>query len=262
MSSGADAKAVVESYEALDDVVLRISVLSLAEIEGKRLVEENKKYSLIPEYQMPITFDKQIQKEIDKIERKKVFDGLKKITSQVVNRVAMVVLVVSVTLYSTFAVSAKFRDVIYRLLFHEKVRYTEVLSNNEHYLRFRDSDIYAAIDHVHAPMYLPNKFQIYDSYGSEYFFGVEYHDDSGGFIVFIQKFGEPNKLEDSVSLRIDSEDAENVETIYINSSEALLTEKNGISTLTWQVGTTVLSLNATCSREELIMVAENIALMK
>lgn len=77
------------------------------------------------------------------------------------------------------------------------------------------------------------------------------YESNNGHFTFSQSNGNP-------IARVDTEDAENVETIIINESEALLVEKDGFVIITWNNQNTFFSLRGTLPADTLIFMAQGI----
>lgn len=182
--------------------------------------------------------------------------SFQKASARVISKVAMVVLAVSVVFYTSLAASAELRGLIYGIVFTHTERYTEITMDNTHYQSFVDSEIYAGRNHVFAPQYIPEGFTLLANEYDELMHMVEYHDDSGGYVAITQFFGR------NTFTRIDTENADAVEKIYINSSEALFVDNKNLITIIWRIGDTMLDVTTTCNRDEAIKIAQSIKLMK
>ncbi len=200
-----------DCYAAIDEAVLRLAVLSMAEEDGKKLVEQNHRYSEMKEFQLPDNVKHRILQEIRKNERKTSVRNNMRRLYPVLSRVAMVFLAISICFYTTFAVSAEFRRLIYKLLITPEERYTQISIADSHYASFADTHIYSDMTHAFGLTYIPGGFELNndESEVTDQFASIVYvsrHTDQQ--FIYYQNFSKQS------SMRVDTENAD-----YWNSQE-------------------------------------------
>lgn len=244
-----------ECLTALDDVILKTALSSLLEIEGRQLVEENERLKNDPRFQLSPEIDQKIQGALRRTEAKQKLRVVGKRAGALVSKVAVIFFAVFMGISSTMAVSAEFRRVIYNLILSYDERYTQIERNTE-YTEFIDSDAYTWV-HIFAPTVMPPEYKLSSISDLETIYTVEYKNNTERFINFAQMLSTGSGM-----MRVDTEKAQKVNTIFIGDSEALLVEKDGIITITWQSGNFLLSIITNDEIDIAIDVAKNIKLLR
>ncbi|MBE6899394.1 MAG: DUF4367 domain-containing protein [Ruminococcaceae bacterium] len=240
MTYNLSEKAIAEKYEDL--LFTKVMALYAAEESEKILSEIENEEPADP---------KNIEKIYSKTERRENFSTLWKYSKKLVTFAAMVVFVAVISLSSVVVASAEAREAvaeaIYHLMIKEYDRYTEVSIGES--TGFIDPEIYDW-EGAYGLTFVPDayKFKEKKSAGTK---NVIIYESNNGHFTFSQSNGNP-------IARVDTEDAENVETIIINESEALLVEKDGFVIITWNNQNTFFSLRGTLPADTLIFMAQGI----
>ena len=253
-----------QCMEAFDDLLIKIAMSSFAELEGGKLSKENEQLKRDPEFQLPPDHEKIIRHALKKYDRKKNFVIIRKAASKIITRVAVVFLILTIGFSVPMTVSAEFRRVIYNLFMTTTERYTQIESNRD-YTEFVDSDAYISDIYkygIFAPTVMPTGYHIesIDAFEDTY---VVVYTKSEKWIVFFQQ----RNFESSIT-RVDTENAQRVETVIIGESKALLVVKrspNGTvaSQIIWNIGDYSFHLASEQNNpDELIVIAKNIKLTK
>ncbi|MBR2639848.1 MAG: DUF4367 domain-containing protein [Oscillospiraceae bacterium] len=233
-------KAIAEKYEDL--LFTKVMALYAAEESEKILSEIENEEPADP---------KNIEKIYSKTERRENLSTIWKVSKKLITFAAMVVFVAVVSLSSVVVASAEAREAvaeaIYHLVLRKTDRYTEVSIGNS--TGFIDPEIYDW-EGAYGLTFVPDayKFKEKKSAGTK---NVIIYESNNGHFTFSQSNGNP-------IARVDTEDAENVETIIINESEALLVEKDGFVIITWNNQNTFFSLRGTLPADTLIFMAQGI----
>jgi hypothetical protein len=235
--------------------MIKIGLSSLAEIEGQELLDENERLKSLPQFEVTPDIQKGIHQTVQREFLRKSLHRASQGIYKVVNRVAVVFLAVTILFSSTMIASADFRDAIYKLMFTHAQRYTQIELDNRTDLEFVDSDIYTW-DHAFAPTVMPQGYVVEDVLDSTLIHVVIYTHENGGEIKFLQNDGRGES-----TLRVDSEDAQLVQTVFINDSEGILVNKDGLNTLVWRIGDSILSLASNENNETLMDIAKGIKLI-
>ena len=104
---------------------------------------------------------------------------------------------------------------------------------------------------VYVPSYIPAGFEIIsmNTYNSES--DIVYQNDKGEQISF-------TSASDTSVTQVDTENADNIETIDISGSKGLLVEKEGLTTVIWSAGNHYFVLMSQLSKEETIKIAKSV----
>ena len=240
--------------EAYDDLMIKIGLSSLAEIEGRELLAENERLKATPEYAVTPEDKKKIRRTVERELRRKSFKKVTGKVYRVTSHVAVVFLAVSILFSSTMIVSAEFRNAIYKMVFTTEPRYTLIELDSRTDMEFVDSEVYTW-EHAFAPTVMPSGYSVEEVLETSITHNVIYTNPNGGKITFFQNSGKGKS-----TMQIDTENAQLVQNVFVNDSEALLVSKNGLQQLVWRVGGSMLHLASTESTDTLLAIAKGIKL--
>lgn len=243
----------IDYQDALDDLILNAALSSLLEIEGNELIDENEALKKDPRFQLTPEIDKKIQRVIKRAESKQRFKIVFKSAGSFVSKVAVIFLAVFLGITSTMAVSADFRRIIYNIILSYDERYTQVEKSAD-YNEFINSGAYKW-GHIFAPTMIPAGYTLVLIEDFTTIYSTRYEKGESLYIEFTQIPG-------NGKARVDTENAQLIKNIYIGDSEALMVEKNGITTLTWQSGDFLLQISSNDQSDIVVNVAEGIKLMR
>lgn len=246
-----------ECRDAYSDVILKIAMSAYAQIDGEALLLENEKSQLDPELQMPPEKLRELERLLARERRKANVASLRRSLYAITTRVAVVFFAVFIVLSSAVVASADLRKAIYSLLIETTERYTQITPSKDK-SAFIDPDVYSWPG-AFAPTYLPPGYVLDETFGV--ITGPISHTSiyrNGDLKILISQASAGDLLE----VRIDTENADIVQTILINESFAQLVVKNGRTTIVWSVGDTVLEVSTTDTTEAAIEVASNIYVIR
>ena len=243
--SGLSKKDIQEEYE---DLVFRKVMAIYVENESKQILAEIKAEK--ENNKVPVD-TRAIEKLYDKKERRENLSILWKYSKKVVSFAAMIVFVAIISLSSAVVAFADVReavvDAIYHLIYEENERYTQVAKGES--IGFVDAEIFDW-EGAYAPTYIPDGYEVREkkSAGSKNM--VIYEGESGHFTI--------SQTKGEINARIDTENAQIIEKIIINDSEALLVEKDGFVTIAWSEGETFFSVRGELYADKLVLVSEGL----
>jgi len=240
--------------QAYEELMIKIAMSSYAEIDGQEAIAENDHLKKIPQFQITSEVKKNIHRTVQKEALKKSIYRLGKGFYVVAGKVAMAFFVAFVLFSTTMLASAEFRGAIYRLVFTYEKEYTLIELDRRSDMEFVDGDVYTW-NHAFAPTEMPHGYQISQVVNMADLNYVIYENESDGYIVFYQNRNDS-------TLQVDTENAQLVQTVLINDSEGLLVNKDGINTLVWRIGDTLLHLEANEDSASLMAIAKGIRLMR
>lgn len=180
------------------------------------------------------------------------------VSGRVVTRVAVVFLTFFICLSTAFAVSPSVRSAVYKMIISPQDLFTNVTVAPHQPGMFIDADLYTW-EHCFAPTYLPEGYELAifeDLAGIELLVSYEKGDK---YIDFTQT---SSGTHCSVSVQVDSENAQITRPIMIGYSEGIYNLKDGETSIVWQVGESMLSLLSNEDTEEVIKIAESIQLLR
>lgn len=240
MTYNLSEKAIVEKYEDL--LFTKVMALYAAEESEKILSEIENEKPADP---------KNIEKIYSKTERRENLSVFWKVSKKLITVAAMVVFVAVISLSSVVVASAEAREAvaeaIYHLVLEEHEEYTRVSIGES--TDFIDPEIYTW-DDAYAPTYIPDGYcfeDILDLINQQ----IVFYKSGDNYFNFKQAKGAGFSYQNT-------ENAELTKTISIGESEGFLIVNNGISTVTWSIDDTLLSVSGTAPTEEIIKIAEGI----
>ncbi len=147
---------------------------------------------------------------------------------------------------------------IYKMIISPQDLFTNVTVAPHQPGMFIDADLYTW-EHCFAPTYLPEGYELAifeDLAGIDLLVSYEKGDK---YIDFTQT---SSGTHCSVSVHVDSENAQITRPIMIGYSEGIYNLKDGETSIVWQVGESMLSLLSNEDTEEVIKIAESIQLLR
>ena len=240
--------------EAYDDLMIKIGLSSLAEIEGRELLAENERLKATPQFKTTPEIEKRIRRTVEQGLRrksfKKVMGGMYRATSHV----AVIFMAVSILFSSTMIASAEFRGAVYKMVFTTEPRYTLIELDSRTEMEFVDSEVYTW-EHAFAPTVMPSGYSVSEVLDSSAFHLVIYTHADGGEIKFFQSSSTAE-----TTMQIDTENAQLIQNVFINDSEGLLVSKNELNQLVWRLGGSMLRLSSKENADTLLAIAKGIKL--
>lgn len=234
----------------LDDAVLRLAALGLLEIAGKSYKAEFDASYPNKIVEMP-SADKidQIERAIKREERREKLGRIQRSIVPLVTKAAVVFFVFFLGFSTVLITSADAREFFYQLVFTVHERYSEVVIPEN----FSDETVKACKEYqiTFVPEGYQKAFDTADEYGAIYGY---FNDKEEFFTVTILQLDDP----ESQTIRFDTEDADFVQPININSSLGLMISKEGETQIVWQNSQTYFSVVSELPSEIVIRIAEGI----
>ncbi len=238
-------EAIQEDYE---DLVFEKVMVIHCEEESKEIIEE------IVKEKNSVVQDNIIEKLFKKKERKENTAILLKFAKKGFVFAASFFFVIVLSLSSVVVAFADVREyvkeTIYNLVYLHDEKYTQISVGQAS--NFIDSEYYDW-NGAYAPTYLTAGY-VYDSKFDAPGNHSIIYTNGDKTIVFAQF--------ETSNFNIDTENANIIETIIINESEALLVIKGEEVSIGWNIGDTMLYINGYESREEIIKIADGIKIIK
>jgi hypothetical protein len=254
MNNAASLWTKEQCVEAYDELMIKIGLSSLAEIEGEELLIENEHLKQTPQYSTTQEDKNRIRRTVERELRRKSFKKVTGRVYRVTSHVAVVFLAVTMLFSSTMIASAEFRNAVYKMIFTAEPRYTLIELDSRTDMEFVGGEAYTW-EHAFAPTVMPQGYSVSEVLETSITHNVIYKNADGGEIIFFQSDGKGQ-----VSMQVDTENAQLVQNVFINDSEALLVSKNGLNQLVWRMGGSMLHLASNESTDTLIAIAKGIKL--
>jgi hypothetical protein len=242
--------------EAYDELMIKIALSSYAEIDGRKSLDENKRLKSSPQFTVTPEVESKIRRTVNKTFTHQSVSRAARGFYKATSKVAVVFLVFAILFSTTVFASSELRSAIYKLVFTHEKEYTLIEIDSATALEFVDSEVYDW-DHAFAPTIMPQGYAVSDMIEAGVIHVVIYENDNGGTIIFHQDDGTAVG-----SANIDTEDAQLVQTIFINDSEGLLVSKDGYNQVAWRIGNSILTIESGSEDSEtLIAIAKGIKLL-
>ena len=236
----------------LEDELFNLALLGLLEIEGKKLITEYKQLEEMGESVSPPAAQvNRIEKMIRRSKRKKaVLFSIQKI-SPIISKIAVWFMVFILGTGTVVFASADIREALYQLIVEQHERYSQIElqqgeENNAEYISNAAS---------YVPSYVPDQMELDQIEKLRYSVNASYigKDNEDLYLTFRQI--DPTG---SAEIRVDTENANRIESVAIGSSEGLLVEKDGSIQIVWNADGTVLTVISNLNEEEVLRFAHGI----
>lgn len=236
----------------LEDELFNLALLGLLEIEGKKLITEYKQLEEMGESVSPPAAQvNRIEKMIRRSKRKKaVLFSIQKI-SPIISKIAVWFMVFILGTGTVVFASADIREALYQLIVEQHERYSQIElqqgeENNAEYISNAAS---------YVPSYVPDQMELDQIEKLRYSVNASYigKDNEELYLTFRQI--DPTG---SAEIRVDTENANRIESVAIGSSEGLLVEKDGSIQIVWNADGTVLTVISNLNEEEVLRFAHGI----
>ena len=228
-----------------DDVVLKLAALGLLEIMGKFYQAEYEEYRSKEKRQLPSPEKlKELQREINRQNRRRKICSLQQILSPIISRVAIIFLVFVIGLSTVLVTSADAREYLYQLIFTMYERYSEVVIP-EDITNTVESKIKYEIT------YIPDGFELTEEQMLTSSESKVYADSNNHFIIIGFE-----TLSDGQTIRFDTENAD-IQSVMIGDSMGHIIKKD-YTQIVWQNATTFFSISSNLPSETTLKIAQGI----
>lgn len=239
-----DHELLNEEYET---VMLKMALSLYLQKEGDAIRAEMEEKAYPPEQP---DIRKFINESFCKMERKDAQKKLCAAAGKAVTCVAVFFLIAALSFTTAFAVSPSVRQAVYRLLFTETERYTEIHLDPQN-ASFIDPEIYTWED-SYAMTYLPEGYEL-DYCKRMVTLNVVMYKSGDKFIDFQQ-----SSPDASVTVHVDTENATVTKNVTINGGDGIYNLKDGYVNIVWRQNGSLLTLLSNDESIDLMKVAEGI----
>ncbi len=228
----------------LEEELFDTALLGLLELEGQRLMEENRRLSSDPGNDGKVARLRKLEKRAR--QRQSLWSRWKtaqKVLKPVVVHAAVVFLILSMSTGALLWASADAREILYTLVITQYEQYAQINYHRElgSGRPKEEERKYIAAGAAFIPTYLPEGLEFGPTEETWCSYSVTYHNpqDPSQEIVF-QQITSPEQL----ILQVDTKNADSVRRIPIGQSEALVVVKDSRTQIVWRVDDVFLSVSA------------------
>ena len=235
--------------QELMDVLLKTALSGYLEQEGAKIIEEAKENNADPDLRISPEERERFYKLIDAEARKKKLREHRKRSKRILNRAAIIFLVVLVGFGTCMLTVDAFRAKFLNMFISQKGDYAVIGVDSSEAPDDSDLPEWASL-----PTYIPEGFTVTSS---------TFEKDLGGLTDYI-KISDNSTISflqrpiSQLSLHIDTEDLDSYEEIKIKGRDGVLTKKDGFYNLTWQGDEYFFVVIAQLSKGEVIKIAESV----
>jgi hypothetical protein len=249
-----DKNKLIEDYE---QSLIKLALTSYAELDGKKLMQENEKLKVDSFYQPTEEAKRKFNKTINKYYHKQKMKEVFSISYKYLNKIAVFLIIVTVLLSVSIFTVEGVRIKVLNLIMNIQNGYTEIrLDNDKENKNIIGNNLYINWDNAYAPTYIPNGYSIRNLTNNKNLKAIEYANKNGETILFQQ-------LDEKGSANIDTEDADKVEKIVIQGCDGLLVNKDGLITVIWNAESFILNTPTdNLQNEDVVKIAESVSLIK
>ena len=235
--------------QELMDVLLKTALSGYLEQEGAKIIEEAKENNADPDLRISPEERERFYKLIDAEARKKKLREHRKRSKRILNRAAIIFLVVLVGFGTCMLTVDAFRAKFLNMFISQKGDYAVIGVDSSETPDDSDLPEWASL-----PTYIPEGFTIASNtvIGKVDVYTDYVNKKDNLSISFIQR-----PLSE-LSLHIDTEDLDLYEELKIKGEDGILTRKDGFYTLTWKGKEYFFVISAQLSEDEVIKIAESV----
>lgn len=235
--------------QELMDVLLKTALSGYLEQEGAKIIEEAKENNADPDLRISPEERERFYKLIDTEARKKKLREHRKRSKRILNRAAIIFLVVLVGFGTCMLTVDAFRAKFLNMFISQKGDYAVIGVDSSEAPDDSDLPEWASL-----PTYIPEGYiKSSSTLGGNMDIFTEYTNNSNHSIISILQ-----RPISQLSLHIDTEDLDSYEEIKIKGRDGVLTKKDGFYNLTWQGDEYFFVLIAQLSDGEVIKIAESV----
>ena len=222
-------KRLMEQYE---EALFELLMDGIAEQEGKELLFELERVNNDPSIDIPEMLDRRCRRIIKNIHRKDKRRKIERITSRVIQRVAVAILVAAMMMTVAFATIPEVRVKVLNVLLTVTDISTDItLGSDQKATGNTDNELERWVVSK-----IPEGYQLLISDENDWSRYYHYENAFGGIIQI-----DLTKVSDGVNAGVDTENADQVSEILINGIKGICIEKEGAIHIVWvDVGTQVI----------------------
>lgn len=247
-----------EVIEELMDLKIKLAMINYSEMDGKALLEENKKLNRDEQYslksEVKAKFIRRLNSHYYGQKGKEFFYSFHRVG----NKVAVILLIIMASLWiSMFTVEAV-RTRVLNLMLDIQEEYTNIhLKEKENNTRI-ESEFNINWENAYAPHFIPEGYTISNLIEDKNLKTIQYSNIENSMIIF-QQYVEGS------SINIDTEDADVISNVTVQEAEGMLVVKGDVVTVAWSNDYYILLLyvyQGDLSNEEVLEIAESVVLIK
>ncbi|GIQ63402.1 hypothetical protein PACILC2_19700 [Paenibacillus cisolokensis] len=247
-------KALQEEYE---DIKIKLLMTRFAELEGKKLIEENEELSKESFY-LPSAKEK--QRFIRRLNFHFTLFNFKRVAKRLFHKrfrkIAIFTPVFLILLLTTFLSVEAFRVKLLNLYIQIEKEYTTIRLEEE----MNQLPVHLQIEwnNAYVPTKVPEGYHITGVSSNQNIKSIEYENESQGFIMFQQN----NR---NSGINVDTEGADEVSRLTLHGHDGLFVHKKDVMTVVWKDEAhlfLILGSSTDLSKEEMIEMAQSVTLIK
>ena len=242
--------------QKMDDIRIKIALLSYMDMEGKLLNEENKALQNDNLYSLDEITRKRNQKKISRFYNVSKIKNTVHKSLKAFNKTAAILLFLiilfSIPMFSVDAIRTK----VFNLIIDMQEEYTSIhLDSNDD---ATSNSIIINGDDAYAPTIIPEGYQLNSITNNDLLKALQYSDTNDSLIIFQQFSG-------GGIVNIDTENADSISKVMIHGSEGILVEKGDLITISWNYADYIFLIDffkSNLSHEEVQNIAESVNQIK
>nr|WP_255654578.1 DUF4367 domain-containing protein [Cohnella sp. REN36] len=240
-----------------DEIKIKIILTQFAELEGKKLLEENEELNKDSFY---LPSEKAKKRFIKGVNRYFLVHRIRKVARVLFQirypKLAVIIPVIIILLLTTFFSVEALRVRILNLIIHVENEYTEIRFG-EDLQEKTEPQFKIEWDNAYVPTRVPKGYKIANITEHQTMKMIEYvNDNDKGYILFQQN-------SDKGGMNIDTEDADEWDTTTIQGEDGLVIRENNRVTVVWQKQDQmflIIGESSSLTKNELINMAESVKL--
>ena len=243
-------------YEGYEDSLFRLVIHSAAEKDGKLLLEEKTALQSDSLNQPSAEVIKRFEQKLATYRKKSNTTKRKWIFHSIINKAAVFFLVLIITFSAVMVTAQAFRVKVMNFLIDIQPEYTS-FQIKDNVSGSSGEKLTVNWTNTYLPTYIPAGYEVDSLTYTEPLKEITYSNpkNKNAYINFTE-------YDSSNNLQVDTENATVVKTVSINGNKGTLIIKNSLTTIVWEVGPNIFSIQSTENRTETMKIAQNVKFIK
>lgn len=241
--------------EEHEDSLFRLVMNNAAEKEGKLLFEENEQLKSNPDYLPSQEDTERFTGLLDShLKKAKKFNKDRRL-SRVLNKAAVVMLVVVIAFSTAMVTVQAFRIQVLNFLINMKPKYTS-LQLTENDSNQTSEKMIVNWTNTYVPTYISDGYEVSSISYSDSIKMIKLNRKDDSSTIIYTEYNSSN------SIAVDTENASLVKTIKINGLDGTLSVKNSVTAVAWKMDNHLFTVQGQICTDEAIKIAEGVKFIK
>lgn len=238
--------------DKMDDLKIKIALLSYMDFEGKKYIKENIILQGDEIFRLNESAKKHIRKKINLIFYKKRLQIIMQLSRKVLSKAAVIILFIITFLFIPTDKIKALKIKLFNFIIDMHDEYTSISLNQN--VEANQNNIVINWNNTYAPAIIPDGFELSNITNNELIKVLQYSNPDNSMIIFQQH-------EETGIVNLDTENADKISKIFISGHEGIMVVKKNVVTISWNYDDYIFIIdfvNCSLSNDEIIKIAESV----